>query len=90
MLNYGIIGLMLSVACYGIVMWIQICRIDRLESQLAFTRHKYDFWIRAIREEIGHQEIIPREKRLPADPEFSLGDAHPFAPDAFVTTTDRF
>lgn len=101
MFTFGIVMCFVSAAIYGIVVYVQIKRIDSLESKQIITRDRLNFYRRHIEnielkqagirmrlEEVERHPFFSPLQMTPVS-DFQPGDIHPFTADAFVTTGDK-
>ena len=101
MFTFGIVMCFISAAIYGMVVYIQIKRIDRLESEQIINRDRINLYrerYQTINVFCHHlDERIHKIERHPfflplkmtAVSDFEPGDIHPFTPDTFVTTGEQ-
>lgn len=101
MSTFGIVMCFISAAIYGMVVYIQIKRIDRLDSEMIITIDRLNVYRRrienlelkqaGIRMRLDDVERHPFFSPLQMTPvsDFQPGDIHPFTADAFVTTGDQ-
>lgn len=102
MIHLAIFASLAACLCFGAVLLGQIRRIDSIEDRLAYSFSKLDdriLMLNAI-EDMQNSDVSKLHQRLKqleratervtacSVAEFAPGDVHPFAPDAFVSTTD--
>ena len=103
MIHLAIFAALAACLCFGAVLMGQIRRIDSIENKQKELRH-LDVKVKVFNaiQEMQNSDVAKLHKRLQqleratervtacSVAEFSPGDVHPFAPDAFVSTTDVF
>lgn len=101
MFTFGIMMCFVSAAIYGMVVYIQIKRIDRLESEQIISRDRINYYreryqsvnacCHDLSRRIQRMERHPFFQPLQMTPvsDFEPGDIHSFTPDTFVTTGDQ-
>lgn len=102
MIHLAIFASLATCLCFGAVLMGQIRRIDSIEDRLALSFSQLDDQILMLtsNQEIDLRDMSKLDKRLKQLERnservtacnvaaFVPGDVHPFAPDAFVSTTD--
>lgn len=102
MIHLAIFASLAACLCFGAVLFGQIRRIDSIEDRLAYSFGRVEDHFERIdrNDNINLRDMSKLDKRLKqleratervtacSVAEFSPGDVHPFAPDAFVSTTD--
>lgn len=102
MIHLAIFASLATCLCFGAVLMGQIRRIDSIEDRLAYSFRRVESSVDKLKENEQHNlrdvsKLDKRLKQLERTSErvtasnvaaFVPGDVHPFAPDAFVSTTD--